>query len=320
MTEQTGTTTGSGRAGDGPPGRRPQLDLAGLPQEVVDGYNLAALPLDRPNRSTSDLLRLDGKVAVVTGGGGAGLGDAICHRLAEAGAALAVLDANLDVATATATAVSQLWKVDALPLGGNVSDWTQAHEAVARVVDRFGTIDILVNNAGGSGAIGPGGQRLTGSAVFADSNRDDIDLIVAVNFVGVIYMTRAALEVMLPEGRGRIINIASEGGKVGMAGSVVYSASKTAVIGFTRNLAHEVGPHGVSIVAVCPGIMINERLLNLWAAEPAAGGALDYSFMRSTIGRAAIPDEIASAIAFLASDAGAYAHGTAISIGGGLSD
>jgi 3-oxoacyl-[acyl-carrier protein] reductase len=320
VTDGAHTTTGSGLSGGDPQERRPELDLAGVPQEVIDKYNLAALPLDRPNRPTSELLRLDGRVAVVTGGGGSGLGDSICHRLAEAGASIAVLDANVDAAATTARSVSDLWKVDTLPVAGNVSDWEQAHDAVARVVDRFGTVDILVNNAGGSGAVGAGGQRLTGSAAFADANRDDIDLTVAVNFLGAMYMTRAALDVMLPRGRGRIINIASEGGKVGMAGSVVYSASKTAVIGFTRNLAHEVGPLGVSIVALCPGIMINERLLHLWAAEPAAGGALDYSFMRSTIGRATIPDEIASTVAFLASDAGAYAHGTAISIGGGLSD
>jgi 3-oxoacyl-[acyl-carrier protein] reductase len=125
---------------------------------------------------------------------------------------------------------------------------------------------------------------------------------------------------MLPQHKGRIISIASEAAKIGMAGNVVYSASKAAVMAFTRNLAHEIGPEGVSIVAVCPGLMINERLLNLWASDATVGRALDDSLNRSTIGRAAIPDEIASMVAFLASDAGAYVHGTAVSVGGGLSD
>src|SRR3954451_25325358 len=114
-----------------------------MTQDAIDAYNLGALPLDRPNRATRDLLRLDGKVAVVTGGGGSGLGDAICHRLAEAGASVAVLDVSEKAATATADALTRVWGVDAAPVIGNVADWDAAHAAVATVVDRFGTVDIV---------------------------------------------------------------------------------------------------------------------------------------------------------------------------------
>jgi len=299
---------------------RQTFDLSGMTPDVIAAYNLGALPLDRPNRSTSDLLRLDGKVAVVTGGGGSGLGDAICHRLAEAGASVAVLDVNHEAAMATADALTDLWGVDAQPVVGNVADWDEAHRSVSTVVDHFGTIDILVNNAGGSGSIGVRGERSRGNTVFASSSRDAVELTVAVNFTGVMFMTKAALTVMLPNHKGRILSIASEAAKIGMPGNVVYSASKAAVIAFTRNLAHEVGPEGVSVAALCPGVMINERLVKLWVSDPTVGRALDTSLQRSTIGRAAIPDEIASMVAFLASEAGAYVHGTAVSVGGGLSD
>jgi len=136
----------------------------------------------------------------------------------------------------------------------------------------------------------------------------------------VMYMTKAVLEVMLPQGHGRIINISSEGGKMGMVGLAAYNSCKAAIIGFTRNLATEVGPQGVSLVAVCPAIMVTDATLQQGHFGSSLDGPMGESFKRSSIGRASLPDEVASVVAFLASDAGAYVHGTAVSVGGGASD
>jgi NAD(P)-dependent dehydrogenase (short-subunit alcohol dehydrogenase family) len=304
------------RGGEG----RAVFDLDGVSPDVIDAYHLDRLPLDRPRRGTTELLRLDGKVAVVTGGGGDGLGDAICHRLAEQGASIAVLDVDPAKGDATARELARLWGVDSAAITADVGDWDGVHDAVGQVVDRFGTIDVLVNNAGGSGSVGADGRRLGGSRPFMSQSQREIDLTVAVNYVGVMYTTRAVLEIMLAKHAGRIINIASEGGKTGMPGRAAYGSSKAAVIGFTRSLAHEVGPEGVSMVAVCPSIMVTDRLIKLGQFSPSHEGTIGFSFKRCTIGRASIPDEVASAVAFLASDAGAYLHGTAVSVGGGLSD
>lgn len=296
------------------------LDLVGVDPKVVAAYHLDRLPLDRALSPTEDLLRLDGKVAIVTGGGGQGLGNAICHRLAEQGATVAIIDVLAESADTAASHIHDLWGVPTFATVGNVADWESAHAAVQAVVDRFGGVDILINNAGGSGSIGVDGNKVRGRATFATMSRHDMEVTVGVNLFGVLHMTRAVLDFMLPNGTGRVINIASEGGKVGGPDLLVYSSCKAAVIGFTRNLAHEIGPQGVSVVAVCPAIMVSDRLLHSGLMSPDLEGSLGWSFRRTTIGRISIADEVASMVAFLASDAGSYVHGTAVSVGGGFSD
>lgn len=296
------------------------FDLGGVPAEVVEAYHLDRLPLDRPLTSTADLLRLDGQVALITGGGGNGLGNAICHRLAEQGAAVAVMDVDPASAEAAAEDLAATWGTETLGIVGNVADWDSAHEVVLQATDRFGTVDLLVNNAGGSGSIGTTGDKLQRRTTFTSMERRDIEITVAVNLLGVIHMTKAALDVMVPNGRGRILNIASEGAKVGAPDLPVYSACKAAVVALTRNLAHELGPQGITVAAVCPAIMVSERLLTSGALSPTLDGPMGSHFRRSTIGRMSLPDEVASMVAFLASDAGSYVHGTAVSVGGGFSD
>jgi NAD(P)-dependent dehydrogenase (short-subunit alcohol dehydrogenase family) len=306
--------------GTPPRGRPAPFGLEGVPPEVIGAYRLDRLPLDRPRRAMADLLRLDGKVALVTGSGGQGLGNAIAHRLAEAGASVAVLDVDAQAASAAADELSGTWGVAARPFVANVGDWAQAHQAVQAVVDQWGTVDVLVNNAGGSGSVGTDGRTLQGSGSFASLSKEDIDLTVTVNLTGVMYMTRAVLGPMLSRRSGRIINISSEGGKIGMAGGVPYNSCKAALIGFTRNLAHEVGPEGISVVALCPGVMVTERLVRRGAFPASSDGSFAALLRRTTLGRFSIPDEVASAVAFLASEAGSYIHGTAVSVGGGLAD
>ena len=298
--------------------RRPIEDLlSGVPEETIEDFRLELLPFDRPHQLTTDLLRLDGKVAVVTGGGGAGLGNAICHRLAEQGAKVAVLDFNEDAAIRTAEELQTTWDAETFIQRADVADWESSHLAVSKVVAHFGMVDILVNNAGGSGSIGTQGQKVL-HREFITEVKENLESMVGVNMRGALNVTHAALGPMIERGSGRIVNISSEAGKSGMPGNVTYGAAKAGVIGFTRNLAHEIGPKGIGIVAVCPGIMVTQRLLQTGRFK--LEGALKAGFERSTIGRCSIPDEVASVVAFLASPAGSYIHGTAISVGGGQSD
>jgi NAD(P)-dependent dehydrogenase (short-subunit alcohol dehydrogenase family) len=298
------------------------VDLRTLDPGIVERFGFDRLPFDRPATATADLLRLDGQRAIVTGGGGAGLGAAICHRLAEQGADVAVLDVSEEEAAASAEAVAARWGVRTQPLVADVGDPDQTRAAVARVVDRWGGVDVLVNNAGGSGSIGLGGRKVTLADEFEPMDIEDLVSIVRVNLLGVLLMSKAALGPMLAAGRGRIVNISSEGGKTSVDGLVVYNACKSGVIGFTRNLAREVGRRGVSVACVCPGIMVTDRTLNALGGPdaPARAASIGNGFSRVTIGRCSLPDEVASMVAFIASPAGAYVHGTAVSVGGGMSD
>jgi 3-oxoacyl-[acyl-carrier protein] reductase len=170
-----------------------------------------------------------------------------------------------------------------------------------------------VNNAGGA-------LRLHGP--FAEQDPEAMRRVIDLNFTGLLFATRAALAAMLPADRGRIVNIASEGGKISLDGLAVYNACKSAVIGFTRNLARELRDTQVSCVAVCPGVMVGPHALErLGSSEVnARRAALEESYSRLTAGRFSLPEEVANVVAFLASPAGAYVHGTAVSVGGGLSD
>ena len=280
--------------------------------EVVDRFNLAGISLSRATVPTSDLLSLDGQYALVTGGGGSGLGNAICHRLAEQGAAVGVLDASMNAAEIAAEELRSRWGVSSIAITADVGDWHQVQIAVDEASQAFGKVDILVNNAGGP---------LDRGYDFASAPYHQIEATVSLNLFGVLNVTKAVLGLMLPAHKGRIINISSEGGKVGGVASLVYSTAKAAVIAFTRNLAHEVGPSGISVVTVCPGIMVGSQTLDGFrGADLGSLENLVHGFDRATIGRCSTPDEVASVVSFLASEAGAYIHGTAVSVGGGMSD
>jgi 3-oxoacyl-[acyl-carrier protein] reductase len=296
--------------------------VADIDPAVVKRFALDQIPFERPAITTAELLRLDGKRAIVTGGGGDGLGAAICHRLAEQGADVAVLDISAKAAHESAEAVSEKWDVRTHALVCDVGDPEQTQAAVAEVMQQWGGLDILVNNAGGSGSIGPDGRAVSTAQTFATMTTDDLMATVRVNLLGVMLMSQAVLKAMIANGRGRIINISSEGGKISLNGIAVYNACKSGVIGFTRNLARDVGKLGVSVVCVCPGTMIKQRHLEVFAGrqDTASRASRDLSFERITLGRMCVPDEVASVVAFLASPAGAYVNGTAVSVGGGMAD
>jgi NAD(P)-dependent dehydrogenase (short-subunit alcohol dehydrogenase family) len=271
--------------------------------------------------STADLLDLHGVRAIVTGGGGEGLGNATCRRLAEQGARIAVMDVFQHVAEKAASDLAERWGVDVLAIAADVGDPDQVRAAVEQTVAAWGGVDLLVNNAGGSGAIKPGGDRVSQHGAFVDMDIDDLLGVVRVNLVGVMLMTKTVLRPMIAAGRGRIINVASEGGKISVDGLAVYNACKSAVIGFTRNIARDYGKLGIAVTCVCPGIMVSERTIRTLSQPGTTGlASLESTFPRVTIGRCSVPDEVASVIAFLASDAGSYVNGTAVSVGGGMAD
>jgi len=297
------------------------LDLSGAADEVVKRYALDQLPLDRRTRTSADLLRLDGKLALVTGGGGDGLGAAICERLAEQGADIAVLDVSETAAATTVTSLAERWNLRAEQLLADVADREQVGTAVDGLLERKGRIDILVNNAGGSGSIGLDGGKPKQHGPFDQMEIEDLLTVVRVNLVGLLMVTRLVLPHMLARGSGRIINVASEGGKTAIPDLSVYNACKAGVIGFTRSLAADVGSRGVTVAGVCPGIMVSDRTLRS-LSDPAGRGftSLDTAFSRVTLGRCTVVDEVAGVIAFLASEAGSFVHGTSVSLGGGMAD
>lgn len=242
---------------------------------------------------------LDGRCALVTGAA-RGIGEAIAERLAEEGARVAVSDMALADATSTARRIGG----SAVAVALDVTDDESIRRAVAEVVERLGPIDVLVNNAGWD-RIEP----------FVDSDADTWDRVLAINLRGPISVTRAVLDSMLERRRGRIVTIASDAGRVGSSGEVVYSGAKAGVMGFARALAREVAHCGINVNTVCPGPTDTPLLRAAAEENPKMIAALARAI---PFGRPAEPAEIAAAVAFLASDDAAFITGQALSVSGGL--
>ena len=243
-----------------------------------------------------------GKVVLVTGAG-SGIGAQIARLFAERGARVAVTD--LDAAAAERVAAdireargeARAWRLD-------VSSHAEVRAAVADVRAQLGTIDVLINNAGWDKA-----------EPFVDSQPETWERLVRVNLLGPIHLTPAVLPIMIEARRGRIVNIASDAGRVGSSGEVVYSATKGGVIAFTKGIAREVARHGITVNAVAPGPTDTPLFAGLAADQPKLGDALKRAI---PLGRLAEPIDIARAVAFLASDDASYITGQTLSVSGGL--
>jgi 2-hydroxycyclohexanecarboxyl-CoA dehydrogenase len=242
-------------------------------------------------------------VAVVTGGG-RGIGEGIAEALAVSGASVAVADLDLDRARAVASRLGVLGGAPATGVALDVSDAASVARAFAQVEAELGPIDVLVNNAGVD-EIGP----------FVDSDEATWDRLLAVNLKGPIICARAVLDGMLERGRGSIVNIGSDAGRVGSSGEVVYSATKGGVIAFTKALARETAAQGVTVNCVCPGPTETALLGQVAQANPKLYEALGRAVpMRRT----AVPTDIVPAVVFLAGDGAGYITGQALSVSGGL--
>jgi 2-hydroxycyclohexanecarboxyl-CoA dehydrogenase len=246
-------------------------------------------------------LQLADRTALVTGGA-SGIGAATCRRLAAEGARVAVTDVNLVGARAIADEVS----------GGAYELDVRSEESIRAAVEgvetELGPVDELVKNAG-----------YDEWGWFTHTDPALWDRVLEVNLRGVIAVTHAVLPGMQERRRGRIVNTASEAGRVGSSGSAIYSAAKAGVIGFTKALAIENGRYGITCNAVAPGPIETPLLMGATDQLGDLGSRIIETMVGSTnLRRLGHPDEVAAAIAFLASDDASYVTGQALGVSGGL--
>ena len=225
-------------------------------------------------------LELTGQTAIVTGAA-TGIGEAIARRLAKAGAAVAVADLNLNGATEVAQSIGG----ESFPLHLDISRSDSVNAAIADVIARRSRIDVLVNNAGIAGKAAP----------IWEQSDDDWRDVIAVNLLGVVYCTRAVIPHMRARKYGRVVNIASIAGKEGNPNMSPYSATKAAVIAFTKSVGKEVATEGICINSVAPAV-IRTHILDQLTEEQ-----VDYMTQRIPMRRTGTTDEIAAVVHFLAS-------------------
>lgn len=248
---------------------------------------------------------LEGKAVIVTGGGG-GIGSAICKRLGEAGARVGVFDLDRSAAEravealAAKSATAKAYEVD-------ITD----HAAVARAVEAFekdiGPTDVLVNNAGWDKF-----------AYFLTTEPNLWRKIIAINLEGPINLHHVVLKGMQARRSGRVVNIASDAGRVGSSMEAVYSSAKGGIIAFTKTMAREMARSGVTLNVVCPG-PTETPLLQALTGSGDQGAKVSEGLKRAIpLGRLGQPEDIAGMVAFLASDEAAYVTGQVISVSGGL--
>jgi len=250
-------------------------------------------------------MRVDKKVAIVTGAG-SGIGEASAIRLAEEGAIVICADINGGAAESVAQGiVASGGKATAAAI--DISDDKQCDAVVASAIKDFGTVDILVNNAG---------VNLPG--VFHEVSNESIDRTLSVNIKGAMYLTRAVLPAMLKQGSGSIVNMSSVNGLVSEPYLSVYSASKGAIVMFTRGIALDYAKTGVRCNAICPGWV--DTPIN--HAHAKMLGGLDHVYKTidsfQPIGRPGTPREIANLVLFLASDESSFMTGSIVSADGGM--
>jgi 2-hydroxycyclohexanecarboxyl-CoA dehydrogenase len=240
--------------------------------------------------------RFVGRRALVTGGG-RGIGEGIARRLAAEGAQVVIASRTLDVAEAVAEEIgAQAVQVDV----GDV-------DAARAVVTAAGPLDVLVNNAG-----------FDDFAYFTDTTPEDWRRLLSVNLEGVFACTQAALPAMQAAGYGRIVNIGSEAGRIGSKGNAVYAATKGALIAFTKSIARENARYGITANTIAVG-PIETPLLQKARRTPEVGEKMVAAMEAGTLlRRLGTPDEVAVAVAFLASEEASYITGETLGVSGGM--
>lgn len=242
------------------------------------------------------------RAAIVTGAG-RGIGLAVAERLARGGAQVCVVDIRGYRAERVADALAGEG-AKTLAIEADPTSREGAQLVVSRTMEAFGAVHILVNNVGG--------PRVE---AFLDKDESWTDEL-ALNLHATIHCCRAVLPHMVAQGYGRIVNIASDAALTGLWGHSIYAAAKGGVIGLSKVLAKEHAGHGITVNCVSPGLTATPPVVNRMQAEPAWAAEVLRDI---PAGRAGEPEEIAAAVAFLASEEAAYITGQTLSVGGGLS-
>ena len=255
---------------------------------------------------------LQDKVAMVTGGG-QGLGEAICHRLANEGAHVVVADINIDAAREVVAGIVEHTDRKATAIQVNVTEEAQVEALVQRTVDEFGRLDILVNNAG-----------VLRSGPIDEFDLKDWRFVVDVNLIGYFLCCKYACRVMKAQQSGAIVQINSKSGKRGSFRNSAYAASKFAGIGLTQSVALEMAEYGVRCNAVCPGNLLDSPLwVNSLFKQYARNQGITEKEVRQRyvnqvpMKRGCRYEDVTNLVVFLASDQSSYMTGQAVNVTGG---
>lgn len=247
-------------------------------------------------------MRFKDKVAIVTGGG-QGLGEAFCKGFAREGAHVAILDINEETGKKVEEEITRaggsavFYKID-------VSSKSQCQAIVDQIMSRWGRIDVLVNNSG----VHSGGN-------FWEETEEAWQRMLAVNVMGVVYMSQVVVPIMIKQGKGKIVNVSSKAAIVGEPNHAAYSASKGAVLSLTRAMAVELAPRGINVNAITPGTTLTP-LGKAAMEDPVTRKALESNI---PLGRLGQPEDHVGSVLFLASDESDWMSGQYIVVDGGLS-
>ncbi|MCU1364342.1 MAG: putative 2-hydroxycyclohexanecarboxyl-CoA dehydrogenase [Acidimicrobiaceae bacterium] len=256
------------------------------------------------------LLDLSGRAAIITGGGGPGLGRGCADRLARQGASVLLADVS-DQVEDVAMALRRSYDVPVVTVVADVTSDHGVQQVMLRCREELGSVDILVNNVGGGG-----------SGVFVEQSMEEVLAIVDRNLVAALRCTHAAARIMVAQSTGgAIVNVASTGAYLAWTGTPIYGACKAAIISLTANLAQQLAGKGVRVNAISPGTLASDRSISVLEHPdqyPEYVEAIARSVERIITRRPATAEEIADVVVFLASDAASGIHGVNWEVAGGM--